>query len=646
MRGDLLALDEAALAILANRGLVRRSARELARGRGPLVREDDDSTVIGHFDDGTRTVLPPGVPLEETSCTCGAPVVCRHRVGVVLAYRATATPETPSGPWSPGTFTDDELERVVGRRHLDTARRTRRVGYRAMVRRPSPGDPVPSVELSSCTVRFLVPGDLGYARVDAVQGTREDAVALAVWAFRAADDRDPRASVVDLMVGGPTLVPSTAGSGIEPALALLADVLADGVVHAGRSLGTSVTRVRRLLDAAGLRWPVDALDDLADQLAAYGSRHARYAPEAVAEVLAELVARHRCVAGGGSSPRSDVLGTEEAAQTPLRLVRLTGLGARVGDHGSGRTLEVYLAHREACLVVALRRHAETTEEGLPTGQELGRRRACGARLAALAAGETVTESAVRTANRMVRISQGRVARTTVTPSSGAWEGLPAGILVTDLDAERARLAHEPPRLVRPRRVADGLRAVAVEEVRNLTWLPGAQRLVATVRAPVGEVTVSVSHTAAAPGAVEALTEALGGEVRFLAGHLRRHAGELLLEPTAVAVGGRVVVPCFASAPGGMVPPGGVSVDDPLSAAITAALGVCGDVVHHGWRHLPPGWRDRAAHAARRLRGVGLEGCASAVVGLLTALDAAPDASAVLDRWADVYLRLVVTGERT
>lgn len=139
----------------------------------------------------------------------------------------------------------------------------------------------------------------------------------------------------------------------------------------------------RAVPARNLRWPIDTLDEVADQLDAYRRRSARYRPEDLAALLAEIVARHRCVVGHGASLRPAVLGTEEAAQTPLRLLRLNGLGARVWGDDSIRTVEVYLAHQEAGVVLALRRRAEV-EAGAepPTAEALGRRKAGGTRLSA------------------------------------------------------------------------------------------------------------------------------------------------------------------------------------------------------------------------------------------------------------------------
>ena len=646
-RPDLLALSDDTLAALANRGIVKRAVREVADGKGPAVTEAGDGTVTGRFADGVEVVLAPGATLERSSCSCPASGVCRHRVMTVIAYRDQPAPAAWT-PWSPAEFTDDDVEALVGTRVMAAARKAFRAGYRARVRRPSAEDPVPTVELASCAVRFLVPRELGYARVDAARGAREDAVALAIWAFRVADEAGAGAAVVDVAVGGGRAERLAAGgSGVEPVLGLLGDVLADGVANTGPGLATAIMQARGALDAQNLRWPVDALDDLATQLDAYRSRSARYRAEHVAALVAEIVARHRCVAGGGASLRPAVLGTEEAAETPLRLLRLTGLGARVSGDDAVRTVEVYLAHGEAGVVLALRRRVEAGDgEDAPSAAALGRRKAGGARLSALAGGNVVTESAVRAASRVVRIAESRVGRTTVAPSAGHWDDLPAGVLVDDLDAEAARLAGLAPAVVRPRVVAENVRAVVVEEVEGVQYLPGDQRLVAVVRAPTGRAVVSLAHSSACAGAVDALAEALGGKlgpVRFVAGHLHRHAGDVIVEPTAVVAGASVVVPAFAPATGASIAAGAGAATDPLVAALGDAMAASAEVVHRGWRHLPAGWGGRAERAAQGLRRAGLDRAGGAMADLAAARAASTDAA--LDRWADAHLRLLVTAEQ-
>jgi hypothetical protein len=224
VRADLLALSEDSLAALANRGIVRRALREVAEGVGPRIEVDADDRVIGIYPDGVTTTLAPSTVLEAAICSCLASGVCRHKVGVVLAYqqRQAATSVAAFESWSPAMFTDEELDAVLGARVMGAARQAYGRGFRAKVRRPNATDPVPTVELGSCTVRFLVPRELAYAHTDAIRGRRDDAVALAVWAFRAADNIDEAVEGLELEVGGESVADQPQGaasSGVEPAIA-------------------------------------------------------------------------------------------------------------------------------------------------------------------------------------------------------------------------------------------------------------------------------------------------------------------------------------------------------------------------------------------------------------------------------------------
>jgi hypothetical protein len=497
------------------------------------------------------------------------------------------------------------------------------------------------VELGSCTVRFLVRAESDYARSDAAPGAGDDAVPLAVWAFRAADQFEPEAPEVELDVGGPDAVVSRGeGSGVEPAVALVADLLVDGAAHTGPSIDGAIARTRRLLDEGNLRWPVDVVDAIADQLAAYRSRSVRYAADQLAFLLAEVVARHRCVAGGRASPRSQVLGSEEAEETALRQLRLTGIGCRVTGDSESRTARVFLVHAEAAMVLVVDRRWEMGEGESPVGADLAGRRLAGSTLAVLAAGNVATDSARRSARRAVRIGTNRVARTTVAPSGGDWGHLPQTLVVRDLDALSSTLAALPSRLVRPRVAADLARIVEIGEMLDVRYERGAQRLSARIQAAGGgTATVSAVHRAVTPAALAA---ALAGEVglpRFVSGVVHRSRGDVVVEPLAVVAGDTVVVPDVAPGEGaGALAPGGLAPQDPLVQAVDEALQVSADVAHRGLRHLTPTFHDRVGDAAARLQAVGLRRAAEAMAQLGSAVAAGAD-DGLTAAWASAHIRL-------
>ncbi|MFG2054638.1 hypothetical protein ACGFI9_11475 [Micromonospora sp. NPDC048930] len=684
-RTDLLALTPEVLAALSNRGLVKRATKAVDGGELPTLTVDEDGAVRAAHPDGVTSVLPAGGGLATGVCSCAAPGVCRHLLALVLTYQREQTvtgpgperavPARPGGPtggggvgpnpdtagpdgagdgpagtagepwrWSPGDVTDEELAAAVGTPALAAAERRRRRGYLAVVRRPGADDPVPQVELPTGTVRFLVPRQIGYASSDAA-GDGGEAIALAVWACRAADRDQPDRREAQVRVGGTASVVD--GPALDAAVTLAGEVLLTGAVHTGTGADARLAAVRRDLDAAGLRWPLLAVDELAGQLEAYAARSARYRPETLAEVLAELPARRRAVVNGGGTPPERVLGADEPAETPLRRLRLTGLGARVRESAGEVAVDVVLAHPAAAGVLVLRREFGPADGAGLTGHALAGRRVAGSTLGALAAGNVVSESAVRSAAHRLRFAAGRLARTTVTPGAGSWAELPPGLLARDLDALAAALAEQPPRLLRPRTAAESVRVLALGDVRAIGYAAGEQRLAATVTGVAGGVaTVSAVHRAVAPGALDALAAALGGAhgtPRYVSGTVRRGADGLVVEALAV-VADTVVVPDLAAGAGdGAL--GGVVAEppDPVTAALRAASALLAQAAHSGLRHLPAGFRDRLRSAAERLARVGLDRCGNALIDLAGALGADPGDAAVR-AWVDAQIRLLVTAE--
>nr|BFE61802.1 hypothetical protein GCM10020063_063280 [Dactylosporangium thailandense] len=655
----MLALTADSLAALTNRGLVKRAARE-AEAAPPGVAEDADGTLRGTFADGAAPALPTG-GLERATCTCGAAGVCRHVLGLILAYQAAGgngegtaggTGEAAgeagveaggTAGWSPGGFTDEQVAGRIGARMMAAARRARRAGYHARVYRPSAADPVARVDLGSATVRFLVPDDLGFVHTDAVAGTRDDVIALAVWAFREADRQAPGQADVRVDVGEPV---TEHGDGPDLAAGLAGEVLLGGAVQLGAGIVGRIADVARRLERDGLRWPLLAVGELAEQLEAYRDRGSGYSPERLAELVGELHARARAARGLGGGARARVLGTEEAAETALRRVRLDGLGCRVVAAGSAvtgderRVVEVYLAHADSGTVLVLRR----AWDGDEPGAQLGRRRLAGSSVGALAAGTLVTESAVRSASRAVRLTTSRVAKATVTASRGAWDRLPDTLLVRDLAALAGELDGLPPRVVRPRIEAELVRVLEVAQVHAVAYAPGAQRLRADLADRHGNRAVlAATHTAAAPGRLDAIAGALAAAPSYVSGVVRRTGGGIEIDPLAIVAGTTVVVPDLGEAGAGelALPDGGRQ--EPLPAALDHAIATLAEMPHRGLRHLPPGFGDRLRKAGDGLNRVGLHQAAAALEALRDALGPDPGEAAAR-AWVDAHLRLTVTAE--
>ncbi|MGW7298234.1 hypothetical protein [Streptomyces sp. NPDC054829] len=652
-RADLLALTPETLVSLANRGLVKRAEKDLAAGAGPEVTVADDTTVIGRFPDGTVTALPPGRGLDGAECGCAAAGICRHRICLVLAYqRSTEGGErTEFVDWSPGECDDEALEAVLGRPALHAARRTLDRGYTARLHRPTPADPTPRAELPTCTVRFPVPHEPGYALTDAADDLRGEVVALAVWAFRTADaeetnteKEDAEGRDTEVSVGGRTAPSGRGEQALRSALALADDLLLDGVPQAGPVFAGSLGRARDTLASAALHWPAGAVAELVEQLAAYAVRGARYDPERVARLLTELHARQRAAA----LDPVGVLGTKEAPQTPLRRVRLVALGCRIGGTDRDRTAEVCFAHPEAGVVLVLRRSWDVPEDQSPTGHDLAARRVLGSSLRALAAANVVSEHTARAADRTVTISRGRVSSTSVTPVGTAWLDLPAPLLLKDTAAHLKTLAGRPPRLIRPRVEAESVHVVEIAAVGPAGYDPAAQRLEAVAHDPAGnEVLVRADHDPLCPARLDALAEALDGSrdgPRWISGVLTRDHGRTVLEPLAVLTAGGVVVPDLAPGDGDTaLTPAARRTTDPLTHAMESALRALAEAAHHGLRHLSPTARTRLADRATALRRTGLHTAAGLLDDLADRLGR-DSVGAAVPAWVDARIHLVTSLE--
>ncbi|WP_119727234.1 hypothetical protein [Thermomonospora amylolytica] len=653
-RADLLALTPEGLVSLANRGLVKRATKDVEAGGAPEPSVDADGTVHGDFGDGVTTSLPVGVGLEGAVCSCAATGMCRHIVTLVLAYqRQGAGPAEETGPgpaegsgaeWSPGAFGDEELARVLGQHAIAAARRVFRGGYAARIRRPSADDPVAAVELPTCTVRFLVPGELGYVDTDAAVSSRGRMIVLAVWAFRAADEAGLTGREVRLDVGGAA---TAAVSGLESVLGLVDELLLDGAMNAGPLPAGALRSAARDLAAADLHWPAAALEDLAAQIAAYRDRDARYAPELFAGLAAELYARHRAALHPGGSPRSQILGTDERASTPLRHVRLTALGCRVGGTDRERTVSVCLAQAGSGIVLVLPRSMKATEDEPLTGHDLASRKIAGTALQTLAAAEVISQTASRSAGRTVRLGGGRLTGTLVTPlePATAWADLPEPLLVRDLAALDRAMAALPPRLIRSRVAAELVRVMEIAEVRDLHYSPAAQRLDAVIADRAGATAViSATYSPHSPGALDALADALAEDPHRISGSVGRVGGTLIIDPMAVATSRAVVVPDLAPGDGSAaLASGRPTAPGPLTAALENAVTASAEAAHRGLRHVPDSLRARIAEAAGTLHRTGLTKAAGSLTALHTALSA-NDPDHLITTWADAHIRLLTTLE--
>jgi len=89
-------MSDTALEALASRGLVRRALSDNAAGRVELRHQDDDAA---EFSVDGETVRLVAAGLAQSSCSCPAAGICRHRLAAVVHLRSHAPADSACVDW-------------------------------------------------------------------------------------------------------------------------------------------------------------------------------------------------------------------------------------------------------------------------------------------------------------------------------------------------------------------------------------------------------------------------------------------------------------------------------------------------------------------------------------------------------------------
>ncbi len=623
-RADLLALDAESLAVLANRGLVRRALSELTSSQYTCELADTAGTVTVRWSDPVECVFPAGKTIREARCSCPATALCRHILRSVFAYQRTAVdgrtasgerqaangdePPAPSRageqapppqtdpslrpfvqeqadrlvpaplprpsvreqeshptdrehvngnratspaaplpgspaaeqpgevqPWDPGTIPDAEIAKAYRSTVLARIRSTYEQGHVLELARTQ--RPTARIRTLSCTVRFLVPGDLRYTRCDCAERAPCSHVPLAIWAFRALPDDQPGGLISTRR--DPLPVP-------EPVLDALETALTEwAIVGVSNTPSILTDRLRRLEEEArneGLVWPAEIVADLLVQHRAYADRNAQFHPPRIPELAGELAVRIAAIrANTGGAPPLFVRGSSADRTTEVGAARLVGIGC-------GATLRRGQVEVTACMqdistgsVIALSRAfadppADTGQDPEDLWRLAGRPVLNGFSLSALGAGQMLTRGGKRTAAG-VFLPPRTLASVSCSPQAYRWEALHGPLLVEDLAELEARLAGQLPSCLSPRRITENLVVCPVAGVRQAGFSAPQQVVYAVIvdtRGNVGHLLHP--YTTRGRAGAEAMLQRLtadGEALRFVAARVQRAVAGVRLAPVGL-----------------------------------------------------------------------------------------------------------------
>jgi hypothetical protein len=533
-RPDLLSLTPDDLAVLTNRGTVKRAQREVEAAEVTVEWEaTDDGQVTANWSDAVVCEFPAGKTLHEAKCSCPAVELCRHLVRSVLAWQAHAVvletvADAPAAakaqPWNPGDITDEQIGAHAVKGLFIKARQRWEEG--ALVECLIGVKPSARFYDLGLSVRFPVPGDVRYAHCDCGQPAPCLHALLAVFAFRKLE----QGKVAALVASGPV-----DNAQDEPLLVdaerVALDLLTDGIGGIPRSEADRWKRCATQLQAAGLVWLAGIVEDLLLERERYLGRDALFAPENVALLAGELLVRCDALRHATSLPRGLAGGWKSNEKTEVGYSRWIGLGTMVTQTRKSVRLSAMLQEADTGSLGAVEREVSDPTDGKLEAENFANLARVGmvkgAGIRALGSGQVLTESCRRTPDN--RLTFGR-ARAQVSTQGFEWEKLRAPVLVEDFTELHSRLSLLPPRSLRPRRVGEDFHVLAVARNTEGKFDHATQTLTADLFDVNGQsITLRLPWTARGTTGFDRLTSALVENTTLFV------SGSVTLTPAGLAI---------------------------------------------------------------------------------------------------------------
>lgn len=441
--------------------------------------------------------------------------------------------------WNPGDFSDADL--VARYRSAAVEKALKRFEAGTLVELVRGAKPTARFLDEPCTLRFLVPNDLRYLAADCAEAAVPTFAMLAVWAFRLL----PESQVAGVVSIQQAELPTPTALLLETE-ERLGELAASGFAGAAPTWPQFWARLEESLREAGLVWPAELAADLLEQFNMYIARDARFDPAEAVDLVGELLARVRAIAGKTTAvPQLLVRGSRNDRAAEIAGGRLIGLGLGVRTGRRTTTLSAYLQDADSGAVAAVERSfADPPEENgvAPPPKKFSELAETvlfrGTSLGGLASSQLLLKNGKRTPSGRLVLPR-TVASLTTNPQTFAWEQLKPPAAVESFAQLAARLETLPPSYLRPRRVTENLHVCSVAAVEESSFDAGSQRLSAVLRDADGGLAELVHpyHARGASG-FEALASALEhrpGEVRFVCGRVTKSGKRLVVQPVCVVL---------------------------------------------------------------------------------------------------------------
>jgi hypothetical protein len=374
------------------------------------------------------------------------------------------------------------------------------------------------------------------------------------------------------------------------------------------------------------------LAELHQQHERYAAHDALFAPERVADLAGELLARCDAVRSDtGALPQLLVRGARGDKAGALGSARFIGLGCGARVRRRSVELTAYLQDSDSGSVVAVRREFPDGDPAQPPRPfaELAQVPAVkGSPFAALGAGQLLIRGGKRTAG--YQLLPGR-ADASVQPQGFAWESLRPPVLAEELSELEARLSALPPASLRPRRVAEDFHVIAVAGAEAVQFVAATQTVQAVLAdARGGRALLEHPYTSRGAAGAEALLARLASDadrLRCASGPVRRGPTGLVIQPVCLVwdEGGRRTalqpwVEAGACTPAGLSQATAAPAADAMGEYLGQLQGALGELLVLGLRRADALVARRWRQLQHQAEAVGLARLARRVAPLADALE--------------------------
>ncbi|WP_017863166.1 hypothetical protein [Leptospira santarosai] len=520
MRQDILSLSLQELEILTSKGTVNRALKDIESGIKSEWKETENGNIEVVWEDSVVCVLPESVSIQEADCTCLSTGVCRHIVRTVVAYQKRTADYKPDVTWNPGNVTDENLRSFITASSFAKAKSIFDSGVVVELDRTG----VPFAKIHGIgTVHFPVPNDIRYARADCKGALADQAIVIAVLAFRITYEEK---KLVSTNVQGTDVSSQITDRADE----IFTEMALFGLQGVGEYLKDRLSQLERSCIEEGLIWPADILSELKEEYSKYVAHDSLFDPDQIVYLLGEWFVRMDALKSDqGEVPSLIISGDTKIYSSELISRSLTGLGSGIRVLKKGLAIRSYFADSKSEEILLYEHFLEDPfEETIGNIPVLK-----GVSLLDFGKSSIVSSSIKKTAAGRLQFSNKAV----LNPQAFHFDSLSAKIVSEDFHKTIRIISEKPPRSLGPRWAAENFYVFKIEGFDNFHFDTVLQRFHLEIADKNGSTAdVYLPYFGRAKNGLENLKHALDDSVlHYVCGTASVVTGRLQIRPISFVI---------------------------------------------------------------------------------------------------------------